>query len=99
MQSALATVTAILNSNIQRRNSDCPFVPKSFTAKCDDLIELNKRSDSEESLEDVEPSVDDMPTYTLKDVTLHCSIDDCWIVVKDKVYDITDFLLEVNIYI
>ena len=30
--------------------------------------------------------------YTLKEVAFHCSVDDCWMVILDKVYDLTDFL-------
>lgn len=32
--------------------------------------------------------------YTLKEVQQHCSLDDCWMVIFDKVYDITDFVFE-----
>lgn len=34
---------------------------------------------------------------TLKDVAEHDSYDDCWIVLYDRVYDVTKFLNEVNI--
>jgi cytochrome b involved in lipid metabolism len=33
--------------------------------------------------------------FTLKDVSAHCSETDCWMVIKDLVYDLTDFLREV----
>lgn len=29
--------------------------------------------------------------YTLKEVALHCTADSCWMIVSDKVYDLTDF--------
>lgn len=32
--------------------------------------------------------------YTLKDVSAHCTENDCWMVVKDLVYDFTDFMRE-----
>lgn len=32
--------------------------------------------------------------YTLKEVQQHCSLDDCWMVIFDKVYDITEFVFE-----
>jgi len=35
--------------------------------------------------------------YTLKDVSAHCTENDCWMVVKDLVYDFTDFMREVRI--
>ncbi|CAF1047018.1 unnamed protein product [Rotaria sp. Silwood1] len=32
--------------------------------------------------------------YTLKDVSAHCTEDDCWMVIKDLVYNVTDFMRE-----
>lgn len=32
--------------------------------------------------------------YTLSEVQQHCSLDDCWMVIFDKVYNITDFVYE-----
>jgi len=34
------------------------------------------------------------PQYTLKDVSAHCVESDCWMVIRDRVYDLTDFLRE-----
>ena len=33
-----------------------------------------------------------MKEYTLADVKTHDKKDDCWIVINDKVYDVTEFL-------
>lgn len=33
--------------------------------------------------------------YTLEEVSWHDTPDDCWIVIYDRVYDITDFLYKV----
>jgi len=33
-----------------------------------------------------------MKTFTMEEVAKHDKKNDCWIVIKDKVYDITDFL-------
>ena len=33
--------------------------------------------------------------FTLKDVSAHCTETDCWMVIRDLVYDLTDFLREV----
>ena len=33
-----------------------------------------------------------MNTYTLDEVKCHKSKDDCWIIVKDGIYDLTEFL-------
>lgn len=30
--------------------------------------------------------------YSLKEVAAHCTMDSCWMVVLDKVYDFTDFI-------
>lgn len=32
--------------------------------------------------------------YTLSEVQAHCSLDDCWMVIFDKVYNITEFVNE-----
>lgn len=37
------------------------------------------------------------PIITLKEVAEHDSYDDCWIILYDRVYDVTKFLYEVNI--
>lgn len=34
--------------------------------------------------------------FTLKEVSAHCTENDCWMVIKDLVYDLTDFMREVN---
>lgn len=36
------------------------------------------------------------PTYTRHDVMHHCDASSCWIIVEDKVYDVTRFLAEVS---
>lgn len=30
--------------------------------------------------------------FTLKDVAAHCTMESCWMVIQDKVYDLTDFI-------
>lgn len=37
--------------------------------------------------------------FALKDVSAHCTEDDCWMVVKDLVYDLTEFMREVHIHL
>lgn len=37
------------------------------------------------------------PIISLKEVADHDSYDDCWIVLYDRVYDVTKFLHEVNV--
>ncbi|XP_022225362.2 cytochrome b5 [Drosophila obscura] len=36
--------------------------------------------------------VEDLPEITLEEVAQHDSFDDCWIVIYDRVYDVTLFL-------
>lgn len=33
--------------------------------------------------------------YSLKDVSAHCTETDCWMVIRDRVYDLTNFMREV----
>lgn len=37
---------------------------------------------------------DDLKEYSLQEVAEHCLPNDCWIVLFDKIYDVTDFLSE-----
>ena len=34
--------------------------------------------------------------YSLEEVSYHCDISSCWIVIMDRVYDLTNFVHEVN---
>jgi cytochrome b involved in lipid metabolism len=38
------------------------------------------------------PQKEDMPSYTLDDVSSRSSADDCWIALHGKVYDVTGFI-------
>lgn len=38
---------------------------------------------------------DDVPEFSLADVSQHCNEESCWIVYLNKVYDITSFMVEV----
>jgi cytochrome b involved in lipid metabolism len=38
--------------------------------------------------------LDELPTYTLKEVSYHDNLDDCWVVIYDRIYDITNFIYE-----
>ncbi|XP_022235990.1 cytochrome b5-like, partial [Limulus polyphemus] len=35
-----------------------------------------------------------IPMHTLADVYEHCMPNDCWLIINDKVYDVTEFLKE-----
>ena len=49
-------------------------------------------SDSSETLTSKSSSLQKLPEYTLSQVAEHITPDDCWIVIYDKVYDVTNFL-------
>jgi len=38
------------------------------------------------------PSIVKTRQYSLKEVASHCTVDSCWMVVNDKVYDFTEFI-------
>jgi len=38
------------------------------------------------------PVTPKLPEYSLSEVSDHCSPDDCWLVIYDRVYDVTNFL-------
>ena len=38
--------------------------------------------------------VEDLPEYSLADVSEHATLSDCWIVMFDRVYDVTKFIDE-----
>jgi cytochrome b involved in lipid metabolism len=42
---------------------------------------------------------EELPIYTLAEVSYHDTPDDCWTVIYDRVYDVTNFLLEVLIHL
>lgn len=54
---------------------------KTLSANCDET-----NADQEKS----------RPVITLKEVVLHDTYDDCWIILYDRVYDVTKFLNEVK---
>lgn len=48
--------------------------------------------DDEESLDDEENLIKNLRTINLNEVAWHDTVDSCWIVIQDFVYDCTDFL-------
>jgi len=38
-----------------------------------------------------EVKVPKLRQYTMKEVAMHCTADSCWMIIFDKVYDLTDF--------
>jgi cytochrome b involved in lipid metabolism len=33
-----------------------------------------------------------LPQFTLKEVAAHCTMESCWMVISDLVYDLTEFI-------
>ncbi len=46
--------------------------------------------------EEEDDEEDELPEISLKEVSLHCGGPSSWMVIYDKVYDVTDFLHEVS---
>lgn len=57
---------------------------KTFSVNCDEIIPNQENC---------------RPIITLKEVATHDTYDDCWIILYDRVYDVTQFLNEVNVKI
>ena len=57
--------------------------------KEDTMTKLMKISDLEQ--------LKQFPFFTMSDVSDHCELSDCWIVLWDKVYDLTEFVREVSL--
>lgn len=55
------------------------------------VLRLNKKP-SNENLNLLVPEKTIFPEITLDEVAFHDSIDDCWIVIYDRVYNVTDFM-------
>ena len=45
-----------------------------------------------ESTEEAKVSDNEKVTYALSEVTEHDNVDDCWLVLNEKVYDVTEFV-------
>lgn len=53
-----------------------------------------EREPSRQEEEEMPQNESRLPQFTLDQVSQHASYDDCWIVIFDRVYDVTDFLRE-----
>lgn len=52
-----------------------------------DLIKILTRQLTQQA-----PKPIKLKQFTLKEVASHCHVDSCWMVINDKVYDLTDFI-------
>lgn len=48
-------------------------------------------TDGEESPA-TEPSRPEIPTFTLEEVARHDHVDDCWLIIRGRVYDVTEYI-------
>ena len=57
-----------------------------------------KREEVTETAPVITPSLNwsSLPEYSLDQVSWHSYSDDCWIVIRDKVYDVTKFIHQVH---
>jgi len=55
-------------------------------------LEVVSASEAEVSASDANNSENVVPRYTRQDVQDHCDTDSCWIIINNKVYDVTRFL-------
>lgn len=80
--------TCMTNDNV----SNCPWsLQKVITTS------ISEDTDKEEECQDSKVTEDRTTrTYTMAVVSQHCDVTSCWIVLWDKVYDITKFLSQVN---
>jgi len=65
------------------------------TASPQDKRKLHKTNGQLVGVTQKNDSNDDLPQYTLEDVSNHDMPHDCWVILYDKVYDVTSFLQEV----
>ena len=52
--------------------------------------------DHKEESEEKQSRLDNLPLISLRDVQEHCYEDDAWMVFYDRVYNVTDFLIQVS---
>ena len=70
----------------------CSLLPGSNEAVEDSSMESEAVMEAETSMnEAVEPEMMET-TYTMSEVGEHATEDDCWIVINDTVYDVTEFI-------
>lgn len=49
-------------------------------------------TDSSNTATTVETGAEEETTYTLAEVAEHATEDDCWLVIRDEVYDVTEYI-------
>ena len=64
--------------------------------KSSSLLGANvERRPSRKSASGIEVSDEDLPIYSLKEISFHDMPEDCWMTIYDRVYDLTSFISEV----
>jgi cytochrome b5 len=56
------------------------------------ILERFSRQISWQSVQNVCTKPLAIKKYTLKEVAAHCTVESCWMVINDKVYDLTNFI-------
>lgn len=96
------------NNNLENSTSSQPLsIPKTNSIPLSDLSlsslpfsamsisTLGSSIGSALGISQASNETENLPIYTLEDVRQHCHEHDAWIVLYDKVYDITSFMLKV----
>ncbi|XP_076322461.1 cytochrome b5-like [Tachypleus tridentatus] len=56
------------------------------------VVQTVRRAKGTSLFEDVPSAPSQVTVFHLADVSQHCSLNDCWLIICDKVYDVTDFM-------
>uniref|UniRef100_A0A023GCB0 Putative cytochrome b5 ixodes scapularis cytochrome b5 n=1 Tax=Amblyomma triste TaxID=251400 RepID=A0A023GCB0_AMBTT len=80
MLDALSSLVAVASTGLQQLgNAAASMVTASDSTPAASGGEASRKSSQ-------------LPRYTLQDVCQHCHHNDCWIVIHNRVYDVTNFL-------
>lgn len=87
------------NSNLMKPTKFLDSAYQLVVSTALQLVQMNAKKELKTSeMEAVSTSASDsLPEINLGQVSWHDQPDDCWIVLYDRVYDITEFLREVKI--
>jgi len=95
----LVSLTSQFNSSLALREAAapiaCPLATVSVPYPRKDSVETMEGTPYECS-ESADFSEEELPLISLKEVATHCTLNDAWMVIYDRVYDVTTFIAEVN---
>ncbi|CAN7991717.1 unnamed protein product [Ixodes hexagonus] len=84
MLNALSSLVAAASTGLQQIGSVAATVSSVNSSPASSNI-------AEDNLKGVQ-----LPRYTLNDVCQHCHHNDCWLVIHNRVYDVTSFLRQLH---